>query len=77
MNSFSLELVNEVFILVILPNNNKIILQINQAFLNRDPLQTLFNPIRRQKGLIEIGLASVSLRTKVSTNGKHIFPCHQ
>ena len=40
MNSKSFKLVNEVFTLATLPNNFKIISQINQAFLDRDPLQT-------------------------------------
>ena len=40
MNSKSLELVNTAFTLVTLPNSSKVIFQINQAFLDRDPLQT-------------------------------------
>ena len=40
MNSKSFKLVNEVFTLATLPNNSKIIFQINQAFLDRNPLQT-------------------------------------
>ena len=40
MNSKSLELVNTAFTLVTLPDNTKVIFQINQAFLDRDPLQT-------------------------------------
>ena len=40
MNSKSLELVNEAFTLVTLLNETKVIFQINQAFLDRDPLQT-------------------------------------
>ena len=40
MTPSTLELVNESFTLVTLPNKCKVIFQINQAFLDRDPLQT-------------------------------------
>ena len=40
INSSTLELISKVFNLVSLPNNDEIIFQINQAFLDRDPLQT-------------------------------------
>ena len=40
MTSTNLELVNDAFTLVTLPNNDKIIFHINQAFLDRDPMQT-------------------------------------
>ena len=35
----SLELVNEAFTIVTFPDNSKIIFQINQEFLDREPLQ--------------------------------------
>ena len=40
MTPSSLELVNEAFTLATLPDKSKIIFQINQVLLNRDPLQT-------------------------------------
>ena len=36
MTSSKLELVNEAYTLVTLPNNTKVIFKINQAFLDRD-----------------------------------------
>ena len=38
ISSTNLELVNDAFTLVTLPNNDKIIFQINQVFLDMDPM---------------------------------------
>ena len=40
MNSSELELVTEVFTIATLPNNTKVIFQINQICLDKYPLQT-------------------------------------
>ena len=40
MRSSSLELVNEAYTIVTLPDSTRIILELNQCFLDRDPLQT-------------------------------------
>ena len=40
MNPSLLELANEAFSLATLPDNSKTIFQINQVFLDRDPLQS-------------------------------------
>ena len=40
MTPSTLELVNESLTLFTLPNKSKVIFQINQVFLDRDPLQT-------------------------------------
>ena len=40
MNPSTLELLNESFTLATLPNKSKVVFQINQAFLDRDPLKT-------------------------------------
>ena len=40
MTPSSLELVNEEFTLATLPDKSKVVFAINQAFLDRDPLQT-------------------------------------
>ena len=40
MKSTKLELVNNDYTLIILPNNFKVIFKINQAFLDNDPIQT-------------------------------------
>ena len=55
MTSTYLELVNEAFTLVTLPNNDKIFFQINQAFLDSDHMQTevlLQPPQARSFGII-------------------------
>ena len=39
MTPLSLELINEAFTLTILPDNRKVMFQISQAFMDRNPLQ--------------------------------------
>ena len=71
MKSTKIELVNDAYILVILPNNVKVIFKINQAFLDNDPTQTdvlLQSHQVREFGLVVNDCASRHLSTPVSTS---------
>ena len=81
----TLELINELFNLATLPDKSKVIFQINQAFLDRDPLQTevlLQHHQVRAIGLINDDCAHRHMNTNGKTWGQGIeigktkYPMH-
>ena len=75
MTPLSLELINEAFTLATLPDKSKVIFQINQAFLDRDPLQTeaLLQPHQmRAFDLVVYDCAQRNMGTNRSPGGQYI-----
>ena len=76
MQASSLELVNEAYTLITLPDSKKIIVEFNQCFLDRDPLQTeaLLQPHQaRAFGVIVDNCASCHLGSDGQPGGQCIM----
>ena len=75
MTSSKLELVNEAYTVVTLPNNTKVIFKINQAFLDRDLNQTeeLLQPHQAKSfGVIVDDCAKIHLATYGKPGGQYL-----